>query len=286
MDVDFINNKDLEKLFKGLESLENKVIYWHDTTAFVFEDRLHVLVGERKLNKHMCDFTLYFEHPVHQPCSLGDNVIQEDVSGDDFVAEEVVSIDDPLGQIDSSSSYDSYQIDNGKAYKPHPLEDESDNSKEFSKSQKRKKKRLLKRYTRAKKKKHVLNGEKKNGDDIEVNTKHDNETDSELYINVRLRDDDVDYSNSEKVYDYKFEDFDTSMFSDEKKGLIGPDFNKDTAYRDVKFEFGMQFATMELFKKVLKNVLFRKKRTACISKMNPRRKSQDHMYKGELSLAS
>nr|XP_025647828.1 uncharacterized protein LOC112742805 [Arachis hypogaea] len=65
---------------------------------------------------------------------------------------------------------------------------------------------------------------------------------------------DVVISESNEVYNYKSSGFDTPVSSDEEKGPQGLDFDEDTTYRDVKFELGMQFATMELFKKALKDI--------------------------------
>ncbi|RYR50975.1 hypothetical protein Ahy_A06g026037 [Arachis hypogaea] len=109
MDVDFVNKKDLEELFKGLGYLAYKEIYWHDPTDIAFEDDLHVLHGGKEIN-NMCDFTmshnlnefhLYFEHAVDTPIVTEDNpVVEEIVFEDEHV----------LGVTDSSKSLSSLSI--------------------------------------------------------------------------------------------------------------------------------------------------------------------------------
>ncbi|RYR31588.1 hypothetical protein Ahy_B01g056413 [Arachis hypogaea] len=66
-------------------------------------------------------------------------------------------------------------------------------------------------------------------------------------------DDEADHG-SDILYEYVFENFVTSVLSEDERGPVGPDFNKDNAYGDLQFELRMQFATMKQFKMVLKDV--------------------------------
>ncbi|RYR73436.1 hypothetical protein Ahy_A02g007784 isoform C [Arachis hypogaea] len=174
IDIDFLNKKDLEELFKGLGYLTYKQIYWHDPTVIEFEDGLHVLYGDKEIND-MCDFTmsnnlkefhLYFEHGVDIPV----------VTYDEPVVEKVIFEDDDVVSKSSSSSYDSYESAEDEAYKPPPPGYETESSEEHVDVQRKKKKnwkygspktmakrRASRRYTGKRRRKHVLNREIESG---------------------------------------------------------------------------------------------------------------------------
>ncbi|RYR33509.1 hypothetical protein Ahy_A10g048121 [Arachis hypogaea] len=65
----------------------------------------------------------------------------------------------------------------------------------------------------------------------------------------------VESESEEKIiYDYASEEFDTPVSSEDENVVASPDFNEDNEYNNVRFELGMQFATMERFKMTLKDV--------------------------------
>ncbi|RYR49908.1 hypothetical protein Ahy_A07g036434 [Arachis hypogaea] len=179
MDIDFVNKKDLEELFKGLGYLTYKQIYWHDPTVIEFEDGLHVLYGDKEIN-NMCDFTmrnnlkefhLYFEHGVDIPDVTDDEPVEEEMVSED---EDVLAVTDSSKS--SSSSYDSYESAEDEAYNLPPPGYKTDSSEESVDVQSKKKKngkscspntmakrRASRRYTGKRRRKHVLNREIENG---------------------------------------------------------------------------------------------------------------------------
>ena len=107
LDIDYVNFKDLEEMFKGLGYTSYKQMYWYDGSSLDLESGLHVLKGDKEINE-MCDkkmenvesdlLVIYFEHDVSQP-----------VYGPDVV------------EVDSSSSDDLYETTEDEPYKPPHL---------------------------------------------------------------------------------------------------------------------------------------------------------------------
>nr|XP_029144759.1 uncharacterized protein LOC112710546 [Arachis hypogaea] len=114
LDIDYVNFKDLEEMFKGLGYTSYKQMYWYDGSFLDLESGLHVLKGDKEINE-MCDkkmenvesdlLVIYFEHDVSQP-----------VYGPDVV------------EVDSPSSNDGYETTEDEPYKPPPTGLESDSS--------------------------------------------------------------------------------------------------------------------------------------------------------------
>ncbi|XP_020969463.1 uncharacterized protein LOC110267939 [Arachis ipaensis] len=248
----------------------------------------------------MKEFHLYFEHGVDIPV----------VTDDESVVEEVVSEDDDvLVVIDSSksssSSYDSYESAEDEAYKPPPPGYETESSEESVDVQRKKKKnekfgspktmakrRASKGYTGKRRMKHILNREMESGSSSGDsglgqgpgsggcvgpdlgNMKGPASIGNVEQKGVAIEAGEEFVDGADIVYEYEFEGFVTPILSDDERGPAGPDFNEGKTFGEVQFRLGMQFATMEQFKRALKDVFVQDGRDCMYLKNEPKELEQ------------
>nr|XP_025691281.1 uncharacterized protein LOC112792309 [Arachis hypogaea] len=254
----------------------------------------------------MCDFTmrnnlkefhLYFEHGVDIPVVTDDEPVVEEVDSED---EDVLVV---TGSEKSSSfSYDLYESAEDEAYKPPPSGYETESSDDSVHVQRKKKKnsksgspktmakrRASRRYTGKRRRKHVLNREMEigpsSGDSVLGqgpgsggclgpdlgNMDGPDSVGNAGQKGAATEGGEEGVDGADIVYEYESEGFVTPVSSDDERGPSGPDFTEGKRFGEVQFRLGMHFATMEQFKRALKDVFVQDGRDCMYLKNEPGR---------------